>query len=95
YVIGFVVSSILGVALCWWDVHRATGLPLQIFNWMVSPALASLLTGLAANLLFQVLLAEGLTSLCASLWVLLFGTVLYLFALAAQGVHPLALFRLS
>ncbi|MEG1429918.1 MAG: oligosaccharide flippase family protein [Oscillospiraceae bacterium] len=95
YVIGFVVSSILGVALCWWDVHRATGLPLQIFNWMVSPALASLLTGLAANLLFQVLLAEGLTSLCASLWVLLFGTVLYLFALAAQGVHLLALFRLS
>ena len=55
---------------------------------------AALLMGLVINLLFQVLRRAGLEALPAALACLLFGGVLYLAALQAQGIHLRRLFRL-
>lgn len=94
YVAGFVASSGLGALLNWAQVRRATGLKPRIFQWCTAPALAALLMGLVINLLFQVLRDAGLESLPACLSCLVFGGVLYLAALTAQGVRPALLFRL-
>ena len=94
YVAGFLASAALGVLLNWWAVRRATGLRAQIFQWCTAPALSALLMGLVINLLFQVLRRAGLEALPAALACLLFGGVLYLAALQAQGIHLRRLFRL-
>lgn len=70
------------------------GLRAQIFQWCTAPALSALLMGLVINLLFQVLRRAGLEALPAALACLLFGGVLYLAALQAQGIHLRRLFRL-
>ena len=95
YVAGVVISSALGMLLNWWAVSRATGLRLALYRWLTAPALAALLMGLCCNLLFQVLLDTGLDGPVAVLACLVFGGVLYLSALSAQGVRPWALFRLE
>ena len=87
-------GAALGVLLNWWAVRRATGLRAQIFQWCTAPALSALLMGLVINLLFQVLRRAGLEALPAALACLLFGGVLYLAALQAQGIHLRRLFRL-
>ena len=94
YVAGFLVSSAVGVLLNWRGVARATGLKPQFFQWLISPALSALLAGLCINLLFQVLLQRGLSAVPSAIGCFVFGTILYLSALQAQGVHPLQLFHL-
>ena len=95
YVLGTLVTSALGLALCAWQVVRATGLRLRLFQWATAPGLAALLMALVTNLIYRVLRDSGLPlphSLAAAL---LFGGVLYLAALNAQGVHLRELFRLQ
>lgn len=93
YVAGFVASSALGLLLNWRKIAKVTGLRPKLFSWCTAPALASLLTALVTRLLFRVLLDAGAKGSAAVLACLLFGTVLYLAALLAQGVSPLSLFR--
>ena len=94
YWVGVVASSALGVLLNWFQVRRVTGLKLRLFDWGVAPSLAALLTGLTGNLLFQVLLDSGVGEWTAVGACTLFGVVLYLAALQAQGVRLHRLFRL-
>ena len=58
----------------------------RLFQWCAAPGLAALLTGLCARLLFRVLLDAGFSPPLSVLFTLLFGVVLYLAALFAQGV---------
>lgn len=51
--------------------------------------------GLVINLLFRILLDAGMDGAAACLACILFGGVLYLAALSAQGVRPSQLFRLK
>ena len=62
---------------------------------MVAPGLAALLMGLTCNLLFHVLLDAGVGEVTAMGGCALFGCVLYLAALQAQGVRLTRLFRLG
>lgn len=94
YVIGFVVSSVLGVVLKWIQVRKATKVKLRLFQWGTAPALSALLMGLVVNLLFRVLMNSGVDGPISCLACLVFGTILYLTALNVQGVHPTELFRL-
>lgn len=94
YVAGFLASAALGVLLNWWGRPPGDRLRAQIFQWCTAPALSALLMGLVINLLFQVLRRAGLEALPAALACLLFGGVLYLAALQAQGIHLRRLFRL-
>ena len=91
----FVLSSALGVVLDWIYIRRATGLRADLFRWCTAPALASLLMGLVIRLLFRVLLDLGQEGLPAAGACLLFGGVLYLAALQAQGVRLRSLFSLK
>ena len=94
YWVGVVASSALGALLNWFQVRRVTGLKLRLFDWGVAPGLAALLTGLTGNLLFQVLLDSGVGEWTAVGACTLFGVMLYLAALQAQGVRLNRLFRL-
>ena len=94
YVAGAVLSSALGVLLSWWTVARTAGLRPAVYLWFTAPALSALLTGLCCNLLFRVLLDADIQGPVAAAACLMFGGVLYLAALGAQGVRPGALFRL-
>ncbi len=94
YVWAFLISSLVGMMLGAISLHRATGLKLQLFQWITAPGLAALLMGLCVNLLFQVLGDLGLSGLVSALLCLVFGTVLYLAALVAQGIHLSPFLRL-
>ena len=94
YSVGVVASSALGALLNWRQVRRTAGLKPHLFDWVVAPGLAALLMGLTCNLLFQVLLSSGVGQLTAIGSCALFGAVLYLAALQAQGVGLRRLFRL-
>ena len=95
YVLGTLVTAALGLALCAWQVVRATGLKLKLFQWATAPGLAALLMALVTNLLYQVLRDSGLSLPHSLTAALLFGGVLYLAALNAQGVHLRELFHLK
>lgn len=95
YVVGFLVSSVLGLALNLISTIRATGLRLRPFEWLVSPALASVLMGLCVNLLFRWTDDQGVSLPLSLVFCLVFGVVEYLAALQAQGVKLRALFRVS
>lgn len=93
YVAGFVLSAALGAWLNWRVVHKATGLKARVFAWCVAPGLAALLMGLVVRLLFQVLRAAGMGDLPNLAVCAVFGMVLYLAALQAQGVPFSGIFR--
>ena len=95
YVAGFVLSSALGALLNYGEAARHTGLRTRLFQWCTAPALSALLMGLVVNLLFRILLDAGMDGAPACLACILFGGVLYLTALSAQGVRPSQLFRLK
>ncbi len=86
YVEALLLSTLLGVALHWRSLRQAIGLRLQPFPWLVAPGLSALLSGLCVNLLLPVLTGAGLPQLPACLAGLLFGLLLYLAALQAQGL---------
>ena len=87
YVAGAVVSTLVEWILCLWLVLRSTGLKPHLFQWFTAPGLASLLAALTSNLLLHRLKESGLDPLPAGAACLLFGLVLYLSALQAQGVN--------
>ena len=95
FVLGMLVSTALGLLLCAWRLTAFTGLKPQLFQWVTAPGLAALLSALATNLLFQVLRDSGVPVLCRMAGALLFGLVLYLAALNAQGVSWKGLFHLE
>ena len=94
YVAGFLVSAALGLLLNWRDVRRLTGLRPRLFQWLTAPGLSALLVGLVTNLLRRVLSGAGMPPLSGAAACLLFGGVLYLAALQAQGVDLRRIFLL-
>ena len=95
YVAGFVVSSAAGLGLNLISTVRATGLKLHLYEWLLSPLLASVLMGLCVNLLFRYLTSQGVSLGLSCLACLGFGTVEYLAALQAQGIRLRAIFRVG
>lgn len=93
YVAGFLVSSVLGLALNLISTIRSTGLRPRPFQWLVSPLLAAVLMGLCVNLLFRWMCAQGAPLAPTVLFCAAFGAVEYLAALQAQGVSLRALLR--
>ena len=68
---------------------------MPLFECLTAPGLAALLMGLTANLLFHVLKDSGLGIPAAGGAALVYGLVLYLAALQAQGVSLRDVFRLG
>ncbi len=86
YVTGLWVSSLVGAALNWRSLRKAVGIRPNTFCWMVAPGLGALLMGLCCRLLFCKLLDAGVGALASCLVTGVFGVVLYIAALQAQGV---------
>lgn len=95
FVAGTLVSSALGALLCARRVVRGTGTSLPVFQSLTAPGLAAILMGLTANLLFRYLKDSGLEAVPAGGAALVYGVVLYLAALQAQGVSLQEVFRLG
>lgn len=85
YIAGYLVSSVLGLELNRKAACRVLGLRTQIYRSMLLPATASLLTGLCCHFLLYELLGRGLPLVPALVLCALFGLLLYLSALQAQG----------
>ena len=94
FVAGTLVSAAAGALLNGWLVVRYTGLRPSLFRWVTAPGLAALLAALTSNLLFRWLKDSGVSLLAGGAPSLLFGGVLYLAALSAQGVYLSQVFRL-
>jgi len=86
YVAGVLLSTVLEAFLYLILALRRTGLRLCLFRWMIAPGLASLLAGLTAQPLLRCVKDAGLTALPAGAVSLVFGLILYLSALSAQGI---------
>lgn len=86
YITGYLVSSVLGVWLNRREVAKALDLRRPRLLPTMAPVLAAILMGLCVHLLFHVLLDRGVPLLPALGACALFGLVLYLAALQAQGV---------
>lgn len=87
FVVGVVVSSVLGLALCARAVRRHTGLQSGVWKTAWRPGLACVLSWQTSLLLFRWLQrgnAPVLLRVCA---VLVFGTLVYLSALSALGLN--------
>lgn len=93
FVIGFTVSTVIGLVGNWISVVKTTGIKLNLFQWMVAPALATILMALCINLLYSILCNAGLSTPSASLICLGFGSLLYVITLEVQGVSLRDLFR--
>ena len=89
FVAGTLVSAAAGALLNGWLVVRYTGLRPSLFRWVTAPGLAALLAAL-----FRWLKDSGVSLLAGGAASLLFGGVLYLAALSAQGVYLSQVFRL-
>ena len=88
YILGYLVSSVLGVWLNRRAVSRVLKLGSSTFSCVVAPGLAAILMGLCSHLLFHTLLDHGLAVLPGAAVTALFSLLLYLAALQAQGIHP-------
>lgn len=86
YVAGFVLSSLVGMAMNLVSMLRATGLKPRFYRWFVRPLLAAALLWAWCRLLFGILLGQGCPTLWACLLCAVLGLVLYAAALQAQGL---------
>ena len=89
YVEALLLSTLLGLWLNWRSVSRALDMTPRLFAWLVAPLLSALLSGLCGNLLLPILLRAGVGLVSACIATAAFAALLYLSAMAAQGVHPL------
>ncbi|MBP1737414.1 MAG: stage sporulation protein [Oscillospiraceae bacterium] len=95
FVIGFAVSTVVGLVANWRSVVKTTNIKLNVFEWMVAPALATILMALCVNLLYAFLCNGGISVPHAALISFGFGGVLYVLTLQLQGVSLRTLFRIS
>ena len=86
YVEAFLVSTVVGCTLNWRTLHTLTKFPFLWRRWLIAPGLSALLAALDAKLLFPVLTRSGLGETAAALGCLGLGIVVYLSAMAAQGM---------
>lgn len=86
FVVGFVLSSLVGMALNLGSVLHATGLKLKAYRWFVRPILSAALTWGWCGLLFRILARTGCSALCSCLLCIVLGLMLYMAALQAQGI---------
>jgi len=86
FAVGYVASSLAGMALNLASVLRASQLRPKPFDWFIRPLLASVLMGLWCNLLFRVMLGAGCGHGLSALVSAALGAVVYTAALLAQGV---------
>lgn len=94
FVAGMLVSEILGAVLCAWCVRRGTGVRISFFECITAPGLGALLMGLTANLLFRYLKDSGVPVTAAVTAAVVYGLLIYLAALQAQGICVGEIFRL-
>jgi len=86
YVTGYLVTCVLALALDLRSVCTATGLRPDWLVQFICPVLAALLMGLCSNLLFRALTDGGTPAAASAAVTAMFGLLLYLAALQAQGV---------
>lgn len=90
---GYVISSALGAWLCWRKLAEETGLTLPVYDWFIAPLLGAALSATCTRLLHSILIRGGAGVVTIELYCLVFGLVLYLAALQAQGISFRGLLR--
>lgn len=83
----YVAGAVIGAFLSLRKLSRETGFHLPAFDCFVAPVLAAALSALLTRLLYLVLLREPMGEPLAGSVAFLFGALLYLVTLQAQGVY--------
>ncbi len=86
FVAGTLVSSVLGAVLCARCAVQVSGTKIPVFESMTAPVLGAILVGTTGNLLFQYLKDSGCELFVSGGITLIYGMILYIAALQAQGV---------
>lgn len=86
YILGILLSTLVGTVLCSWRVLAETKISLQLFDIFTAPGLATTLMALCGNLLHRWLCDAGLPMVTSCGITLCFSMILYLAALEGQGV---------
>ena len=94
FVGGTLISSLLGAGLCAGCAAKVTGVKLPVFECVTAPVLGAALVGLTGNMLFRYLKDSGCEILISGGITLLYGVVLYIGALQAQGISLRNVFHL-
>lgn len=90
---GYVISSALAAWLCWRKLSAETKLTLPVYDWFAAPLLGAALAATSSRLLHTILLRDGAGVVPTELLCLVFGLLLYLAALQAQGISFRGLLR--
>ncbi|MBM6896627.1 polysaccharide biosynthesis C-terminal domain-containing protein [Pseudoflavonifractor capillosus] len=86
FVVGFVLSSLVGMGLNLASVLHATGLHLRLFAWFVRPVLAAVGMGMWCNLLFHWMMGQGVWISNACLVCVVVGGLMYVVMLMGMGL---------
>lgn len=86
FVAGTLLSSALGAILCARCAVQVSGVKIPAFECMTAPALGAVLTGVTGNLLFRYLKDNGCEVPVSGAITLIYGVVIYIAALQAQGI---------
>ena len=86
FVVGVVVSSVLGLILCGRAVRRHIKMSLPVWRFVGVPGLAALLSWQISLLLFRSLNGMGASEVLRVAVVLIFGGLVYVSALCAMGI---------
>ena len=95
FVAGTLVSSVLGAVLCAKWAVQVSGVTVPVFECITAPALGAILMGTTGNLLFRYLKDNGCGVPLSGGMTLIYGVVLYIAALQAQGISLREVFRLK
>lgn len=95
FLLGVIVTSLLGVILRLMLAAKWTDLQLNLFQSFSAPALGALLSGLCVRLLYLAMGSRGCGALVTLISCAVVGLFLYLTALWMMDIHPLKLFHLT
>ena len=89
FVVGFVLSSLVGMGMNLVSVLRATKLKVNLYRWFARPLLGAALTWGWCSLLYRILEHAGCSTLGNCLLCVCLGMILYIASLQAQGMSIL------
>lgn len=95
FVTGTFISSLLGAVLSAWCAVQVSGVSVPVFECVTAPMLGAVLMGSTARLLFRWLKDTGCDVMLSGGLTLIYGLVMYLAALQAQGISLREVFRVK
>lgn len=93
FAVALLAADFLAVVLCLLAAVRGAGIQIDCYRCFSAPVLSAVLAGLVIHLVYHGFLDQGLTPMLSLALCALGGCGLYLAAMLAQGIRPIAVIR--